>query len=50
MDNDSMSVLKILKRNFPELKRSGSEYVVRCRFCGDSKNKASAHFYINIGD
>lgn len=50
MDNDSVSVLKILKRNFPELKRSGSEYVVRCRFCGDSKNKSSAHFYINIGD
>lgn len=50
MNNDAAPVLKILKRNFPELKRSGNEYVVRCRFCGDSKNRSSAHFYINIGD
>lgn len=50
MDNESVPVLKILKRNFPELKRAGNEYVIRCRFCGDSKNKSSAHFYVSIGD
>lgn len=50
MDNESIALLKILKRNFPELKVSGNEYVVRCRFCGDSKNESSAHFYIKIGD
>lgn len=50
MDDTSVPVLKILQRNFTELKRAGNEYVIRCRFCGDSKNKSSAHFYINIGD
>ena len=50
MDDTSVPVLKILKRNFPELKRTGNEYVIRCRFCGDSRNKSSAHFYINIGN
>lgn len=42
----------LFRRNFKEFRfQSGHrEFLIRCRFCGDSNNLSSAHFYINPGD
>jgi len=41
-----------LMETFPDAKSAsnGREVVIRCRFCGDSKNKDSRHLYLSLGD
>lgn len=42
--------INMIKSITPEAKvaSGGKEVVIRCRFCGDSKNQNHAHFYISV--
>ena len=52
MQNISAELREFIKQCIPDAKSTsnGKEMIVRCTFCGDSKNKRSKHMYIFLGD
>lgn len=50
MFNIGQAFIDMMRSIYPELKvaSGGREIVIRCPFCGDSKNLRHSHFYISI--
>jgi hypothetical protein len=48
-DDSRLSILNVaVKLNLQVLRRTGTEWLARCPFCGDSQNPRHGHLYLNI--
>lgn len=52
MNTANYKLREFLLQKFPDAisASNNSEVVIRCRFCGDSRNLSSRHLYITVGD